>query len=92
MKKARFTKSQIVSILKSADSGMKVNEICRQNDQNESSNVAYYNWKSKYGGMDATDIKRLKELEEEYTRLKWLFAEISLENHVMKKLFTKKDW
>ncbi len=89
MKKARFTESQIVSILKPADSGMKVDEICRQNGI---SNVTYYNWKSKYGGMEAADIKRLKELEDENTRLKRLFAEVSLENHAMKELFAKKGW
>ncbi|HHR5891107.1 TPA: transposase, partial [Providencia alcalifaciens] len=57
MKKARFTETQIVNILKLADSGMKVEDICRQNG---SSNATYYNWKSKYGGMEANDIKRLK--------------------------------
>lgn len=67
MKKARFTESQIVSILKLADSGMKIDEICRQNGI---SNATYYNWKSKYGGMEAADIKRLKELEDENARLK----------------------
>ncbi|WP_156730680.1 IS3 family transposase [Morganella psychrotolerans] len=87
MKKARFTESQIVSILKQADSGMKVDEICRQNGI---SNATYYNWKSKYGGMEAADIKRLKELEDENIRLKRLFAEVSLENHAMKELFRKK--
>ncbi|OBU13644.1 transposase [Morganella psychrotolerans] len=89
MKKARFTESQIVSILKQADSGMKVDEICRQNGI---SNATYYNWKSKYGGMEAADIKRLKELEDENIRLKRLFAEVSLENHAMKELFAKKGW
>ncbi|AFH92556.1 putative transposase [Providencia stuartii MRSN 2154] len=51
-----------------------------------------YHWKSKYGGMEAADIKRLKELEDENTRLKKLFAEVSLENHAMKALFAKKGW
>ncbi|EPG6064453.1 transposase, partial [Proteus mirabilis] len=78
MKKARFTETQIVNILKLADSGMKVEDICRQNGI---SNTTYYNWKSKYGGMEANDIKRLKELEDENTKLKKLFAEVSLENH-----------
>ncbi len=67
MKKARFTETQIVNILKLADSGMKVEDICRQNGI---SNATYYNWKSKYGGMEANDVKRLKELEEENAKLK----------------------
>ena len=56
MKKARFTETQIVNILKLADSGMKVEDICRQNGI---SNATYYNWKSKYGGMEASDVKRV---------------------------------
>ena len=89
MKKVRFTETQIVNILKLADSGLKVEEICRQNGI---SNAIYYNWKSKYGGMEANDVKRLKELEDENSRLKKLFAEVSLENHAMKELFAKKGW
>ncbi|OAM68628.1 transposase [Yersinia enterocolitica subsp. palearctica] len=89
MKKARFTETQIVNILKLADSGLKVEEICRQNGI---SNATSYNWKAKYGGMEVNDVKRLKELEDENTRLKKLFAEVSLENHAMKELFAKKGW
>lgn len=89
MKKARFTETQIVNILKLADSGMKVEDICHQNGI---SNATYYNWKSKYGGMEANDVKRLKELEDEKAKLKKLFAEVSLENHAMKELFAKKGW
>ncbi len=89
MKKARFTETQIVNILKLADSDLKVEEICRQN---EISNATYYNWKSKYGGMEANDVKRLKELEDGNARLKKLFAEVSLENHAIKELFAKKGW
>lgn len=89
MKKARFTESQIVSILKLTDSGMEIDEICRQNGI---SNATCYNWKSKYGGMELADIKRLKEFEDENARLKKLFAEVNLENHAMKGLFAKKGW
>lgn len=89
MKKARFTKTQIVNILKLADSGMKVDDICRQNGI---SSTTYYNWKSKYGGIEANDVKQLKELEDENAKLKKLFAEVSLENHAMKELFAKKGW
>ncbi len=60
MKRGRFTESQIVSILKEADAGTKVKEICRRHGI---SDATYYNWKSKYGGMQASDLKRLKETE-----------------------------
>ncbi|CDL84593.1 Low calcium response locus protein S [Xenorhabdus szentirmaii DSM 16338] len=89
MKKVHFTETQIVNILKLTDSGMKVDDIRRQNGI---SNAIYYNWKSKYGGMEPNDVKRLKELEEENTKLKKMFAEVSLENHAMKAPFAKKGW
>jgi len=89
MKKTRFTESQIVSILKEADSGIKVEQLCRQYGM---SSATYYNWKSKYGGMEASDIKRLKELEEENNRLKKMYANLSLEHEAMKELIAKKGW
>lgn len=89
MKKSRFTESQIVSILKEADVGMKVDDLCRRHGI---SNATYYNWKSKYGGMEASDIKRLKELEAENSELKKMYAELSLENKALKGLFAKKGW
>ena len=89
MKKSRFTETQIIAILKEADAGMKVEDICRKHGI---SNATYYNWKSKYGGMEASDIMRIKELEEENAKLKKLFANVSLENHAMKELFAKKGW
>lgn len=89
MKKSRFTESQIVSILKETDAGMKVDDVCRKHGI---SSATYYNWKSKYGGMDASDVKRLKELQEENDKLKKMFADVSLENAAMKDLFAKKGW
>jgi putative transposase len=89
MKKSRFSESQIISILKEGDSGMKIEELCRKHGI---SNATYYNWKSKFGGMEASDIKRLRELEEENSRLKKMFADLSLENEAMKELFKKKGW
>ena len=89
MKKTRFTETQIVNLLKLLDSGMKIEDICSQNGIN---NATYYHWKSNYGGIEANDVKRLKELEEENTQLKKMFAEVSLENHAMKELFAKKGW
>lgn len=67
MKKTRFTETQIVSILKEADAGRKVDEICRKHGI---SSATYYNWKSKYGGMEASDVRRLKDLQEENNKLK----------------------
>lgn len=75
MKKARFTETQIVNILKLGDSGMKVEGIYRQN---RSSNGTYYHWKSKYSDMENNDVKRLKELEEENAKLKKMFTELAL--------------
>jgi len=89
MKKSRFTETQIFSILKEVDAGMKVETICRKHGI---SNATYYNWKSKYGGMDTSELKRMRELEEENTKLKKMFADVSLQNQAMKELFEKKGW
>ena len=87
MKKSRFTETQIVAVLKEADAGKPVKDICRQNGI---SDATYYKWKSKYGGMEASDLKRVKELEAENARLKRLFADMALENAAMKDLIAKK--
>lgn len=87
MKKSRFTETQIVSILKQADAGVPVKDLCRQAGISQ---ATYYQWKSKYGGMDASDLKRVKELETENARLKRLFADLALENAAMKDLIAKK--
>jgi putative transposase len=87
MRKSRFSESQIVGILKEADAGVKVQDIWRQ--YNISSGT-YYKWKSKYGGMEVSDVKRLKELEGENRRLKQMYADVSLENRALKELIEKK--
>ncbi len=89
MKMTRFTETQIVSMLKEADAGMKVEDLCRKHGI---SSATYYNWKKKYGGMEAAEIKRLKELEEENAKLKRMYADMALENTALKDLITKKGW
>lgn len=88
MKKSRFTEHQIVSILKQADAGMSVQEVCRQ--AGGISQPTYYKWKSRYGGMEASDLARVKELESENARLKRMYAELALDNAAMKDLIAKK--
>ncbi len=87
MKRGRFTETQIVSILKEADAGVKVKDICRQHGI---SDATYYNWKSKYGGMQASDLKRLKETEAELSQYKKMYAELARENYALKDLIEKK--
>ena len=87
MKKSRFTETQIIAILKEADAGMMVKEICRKHGI---SDATYYNWKFKYGGMSASDLKRLKETERELSQLKRMYADMALENRALKDLIEKK--
>ncbi len=87
MKRSKFSEYQIVRIIKEVEGGRTVKEICREHSI---SDATYYNWKAKYGGMEASDIKRLKELEEENRRLKQLYADISLENRALKDIIAKK--
>ncbi len=87
MKRSRFTESQIVRILKEVEGGRMVKDVCREYGM---SDATYYNWKAKYGGMEVSDVKRLKELEKENRRLKQMYADLSLENHVLKDVIEKK--
>jgi putative transposase len=87
MRKSRFTESQIVAILKEADAGRPVAELTRKH---EISSATYYAWKAKYGGLSASELKRLKELEAENTRLKRLYADLALENRALKDLIDRK--
>jgi putative transposase len=89
MKKSKFTDTQIIAVLRKVESGMKVEEICRKHGI---SSATYYKWKSKFGGMDASELKRIRELEEENAKLKRMYADVSLENLAMKDLFSKKGW
>jgi putative transposase len=85
--KKRFTEEQIIGFLKEADKGVPVKELCRKHGFSDAS---YYLWRSKYGGMDVSDAKRLKALEAENGRLKKLLAESMLENEVTREALRKK--
>jgi putative transposase len=87
MKKGRFTEHQIVTALKQQEAGIPVKDICRELGISE---ATFYNWKARYGGMEASDVSRMKELEKENAELKKMFAEMSLENRAMKALIEKK--
>ena len=87
MKKSRFTESQIVGILKEIESGLGVESVCRSDGV---SKQTYYTWKQKYGGLEISDVKRLKELETENAKLKKMYAEMALENHALKDVIAKK--
>ena len=86
MKKSRYTEAQIIKILKEVEGGRLVKEVCREYGI---SDATYYNWKAKYGGMEASDVKRLKALEEENRRLKHMYAELSLDHKILKDIVEK---
>lgn len=87
MRKSRFTESQIVAVLKQVEGGRTVKDVCREHGVSENT---YYNWKSKYGGMEVSDIRKMKDLIEENRQLKQMYADLSLENRVLKDAIEKK--
>jgi putative transposase len=87
MKKSKFTESQIFNMLKQAESGLSVADICREHGI---SGATFYKWKAKYGGMDNSMMKRLRELEEENYRLKRMYANAQMDNELLKEALTKK--
>ena len=88
MRKSKFSESTIVTLLKEAEAGRKVADICREHGI---STATFYQWRSKYGGMEASDIKRLKELHEENEKFKRMCAEMALENRAIKDLLGMPD-
>ena len=87
MKTSRYTDSQIMAILKQAEAGTPVPELCREHGM---SSASFYKWRSKYGGMDASLMRRMKELEEENRRLKKMYAEERLKAEIVTEAMTKK--
>jgi len=87
MRKSKYSEHQIIAILKAVEAGRSVKDVCREHELSE---ATYYKWKAKYGGMEAADIKRLRELEEENRRLKHMYAELSLDHQILKEVLTKK--
>lgn len=87
MKTTQFTENQIVAMLKQHEQGFKVTDIARANGI---SDKTFYRWKSKYGGMDATELKRIKELESENSKLKRMYADLALMNQALKDVIEKK--
>jgi len=87
MKKSRYTDSQIISILKQAEAGTPVPDLCREHGM---SSASFYKWRAKYGGMDASLMTRMKELEAENNRLKKMYADVQLQNDVIKEAMAKK--
>jgi len=87
LKKSRFSEEQIIGILKEQESGIKTADVCRRHGVSE---ATFYKWKSKYGGLDASELKRIKELEAENAKLKRMFADMALENTALKDLIEKK--
>ena len=87
MKKSRFTDSQILAILKQAENGVPVPELCRQHSI---SSALFYKWRSKYGGMDASMMSRMKELEQENSRLKRMYADVQLKYEAVQEALSKK--
>jgi putative transposase len=87
MKKSRFTEAQIMSVLKQAEGGMSVADLCREHGI---SNATFYQWRSKFGGMDASMITEMKTIQDENRRLKKMFAELSMQNELLKEALGKK--
>lgn len=87
MKRSRFTEEQIIGILKEQEAGAKTADVCRRHGVSE---ATFYKWKAKFGGLEVSDAKRLKALEDENTRLKKLLAESLLDNAILKEITSKK--
>jgi putative transposase len=87
MKQSHFTEEQIIGVLKQGEAGVKTAEVCRQHGI---SSATYYKWKAKYGGLEVSEARRLKQLEDENRRLKQIVADLTLDNQALKTVLGKK--
>ena len=88
MKRKRFTEEQIVGVLQEAEAGLRVQDLCRKHGISEHT---FYRWKAKYGGLEVSDARRLKQLEDENRRLKTVVADLTLDNQMLKAV-TQRKW
>ena len=89
MKKSRYTEEQIIGILKQHEAGIKTADLCREHGISE---ATFYNWKSRYGGLDVSEAQRLRQMEDENRRLKALVADLSLDREALKAVIRKNGW
>jgi putative transposase len=89
MRKSKFTETQIVSMLKEHDNGKSAEQICRDAGI---SKQTFYKWRGKYSGMEVNELQRMRELEQENDRLKKMYADLSLDHHILKDVISKKGW
>ncbi len=87
MRRSRFSEAQIVGMLKEAELGKTVEDVCRSHGI---SAATFYKWRSKYGGLEASDLKKMRELEQQHSQLKRMYADLAMENNALKDLIEKK--
>lgn len=87
MRRSRFSEAQIVGMLKESEAGKTVEEICRAHGI---SAATFYKWRSKYGGLEASDLKKMRDLEQQHSQLKRMYADLAMENNALKDLIEKK--
>jgi len=87
MRRSRFSEEQVIGVLKAVESGQKVADVCRERGISQGT---YFRWKAKYGGMDVSEARRLRELEEENRRLKHAVAELTLDKQIIKEALSRK--